>query len=100
MGHQQWFRAAVALALVAALSLGLVARGDDDSDDGGSAAATAATGGDSVMADAQSLVDRVTSGPVYATVDAPTEVAQLEDYGEWRGPTSAPKPKAGQAAAL
>lgn len=93
-------RRAARLGLVLALGAAMVACGDDD-DDGAIAAgpndgvpATSDDGAESssLVADAATLVELSQSELVYSTVETPTDTAEIEPYGDWRGPTSAPTP--------
>jgi len=83
---------ALAGALTCAFALGACG------DDGNSApSATNASGGSggSAVADAKAVIAKAQDGLVYATTRAPTRPSQILPYGQWRGPTSAPKPKTG-----
>lgn len=90
---RSWSRGAL-LAAGAACVLALGACGSDD-DDGGSSAGTSTAAAGDVVSGAQTLVDQTMGKLAYSDTDFPTEPSQITEYGEWRGPTSAPAPKEG-----
>jgi ribose transport system substrate-binding protein len=73
---------------------------DDSSSSGGTGASTAADtsagGGDSATADAQKVLEMANGKPVYSSKEEPAGPADIEPYGDWRGPKDAPAHEAGK----
>jgi ribose transport system substrate-binding protein len=92
-------RMALAVGAVTA-SLAFAACGsssDSNSGSGGGGSSTAGSeGGDAVVADAQKIVDLANGKPVYSSKVEPDGPADIEAYGDWRGPASAPAHEAGK----
>lgn len=79
-------------AVVVALAVGACGGSGDDSKGGSSAS----SGSDSALVnEAKRIEKQATTGLVYSKTDSP-QPSDIEPYGEWRGPTSAPpiKPNA------
>lgn len=89
-----WSRGAV-LAAGAVCALALGACGSDDDDGGSSAAGTSTAAAGDVVSGAQALVDQTMGKLTYSETDFPTKPDEITEYGDWRGPTSAPAPKEG-----
>ena len=94
-------RLAITVGAVAA-SLAFSACGsssDDSSSSGGTSASTAADtsgGGGSAATDAKKVVDMANGKPVYSSMEEPGGAADIEPYGDWRGPKDAPAHEAGK----
>jgi ribose transport system substrate-binding protein len=101
-------RAIIAAVLLVVTALVLVACGGSSSSSSSSSgtsesgstteAATTPSGGsaDAFVKEAQEVVKIATGKLVYSQTDAIEKPSQIEPYGEWRGPTSAPPHQPGK----
>jgi ribose transport system substrate-binding protein len=90
------------LAMAALAAVAIAACGSSSSDSGSSSSGgestSAESGGPSsseVVKQAEEVVAKANGKLVYSKKGAPETAAEIEPYGEWKGPTSAPKPKSG-----
>jgi ribose transport system substrate-binding protein len=99
--HRRGWRAGrlVALACVSVMALVVAACSDSSSPQAGSSgpdSANASSSGSSsdLVNAARKVTEAASRGLVYSSVEDPTDPSQIEPYGSWRGPTSAPTPAA------
>ena len=84
-------------ASVAALALGACGDDDDSGDSASTGANTeAAAAGGGALADAKKVVAMSDGKLVYSAQEEPSGAGDIEEYGDWRGPTSAPKAEQGK----
>ena len=83
-------------AVVAALALGACGDDDDSSDSGSSGTTAASDSSSSAVADAKKVFDLANGKLVYSKAEEPSGASDIEAYGDWRGPTSAPAHEAGK----
>lgn len=88
-------RILIAVAAALFVSLALAACGGDDDNDDSSAGGG---GGDdsALISEATKVSDQSQESLMYSKVNFPTKPSEVEPYGEWRGPDSAPKHEAGK----
>jgi ribose transport system substrate-binding protein len=87
-------------AVSASLAFAACGSSDDDNGGGGGGDTTAAAadsgGGSSAVDDAKKVVELANGKLVYSAKEEPEGPADIEAYGDWRGPTEAPAHEAGK----